>query len=525
MEILLTAEQSRFIDSYSINKTGIPSLVLMERASLAVADEVFSVSSEMRKSRLEPRIIALCGNGNNGGDGIAAGRILYQRGENVCIIIVGPEESLSEDALVQYNIAKNMGVNIIMLTDIEFSPEWIMDALASGDIIIDALFGTGLSREVNGLYKDMIDAANLASAAGSMIFSVDIPSGINSDTGEVMGAAVIADATITFGFKKAGQIFYPGSDYCGELILADIGFDDNALDETEIKYLAFEREDLNILPARINDSNKGSYGRVLIIAGSKNMAGAAALAAKAAYKCGCGLVNIYTCESNRVILQQLVPEAVLCTYEDGEEEFLELESLLDKADAVAIGPGLGLSHSVSVLLESLLLSSEKPLILDADALNIISGMGDGDSSHYKTLLKNASKRCSGIIVTPHLKELSRLTGYNIQELKTKPDEVCEEFINQNGVICISKDARTRIYDGTGKIYVNTSGNSGMSTAGSGDVLTGILVSLAAQGLSCPTAAVCGTWLHGAAGDAAAAEVGGRSLTASDIAEGIVRVLK
>lgn len=507
MEYLADSRQAKAIDTWTIQKTGIPSLVLMERAALAVADCVADMADRL-SGRIS--IIAVCGSGNNGGDGIAAARILHSRGYHAAVLLAGQREKLSEDSRKQLNIAENLSVPIVNEAD-----------LRTYNIIIDALFGIGLSRDVTGDYACWIARVNEAAKAGSLVAAVDIPSGISSDTGAVMGTAVKAHRTVTFGYKKLGHIFYPGAVFSGQIICADIGFDPQAWPNMEAfpglpdrRYITYTADEWVLIPARQADSHKGTYGRVLVIAGSHNMAGAAFFSASAAYRMGAGLVSVYTPESNRIILQSLLPEAVMGTYPDGEPDMDRLRQEMAGCQTLVLGPGLGQSKAAKTIVRTVTAEAACPLILDADALNILS-------EHPEWL---AACRVPAVI-TPHIKELSRLTGHNIQYIKKNLVQVCEDFSVQNGVICIAKDARTMIVDGSETIYVNTTGNNGMSTGGSGDVLTGVIAGLLVQGLPLPAAARLGVWLHGLAGDLAAERQGEHAMTASDILAAIPELLK
>ena len=329
-----------------------------------------------------------------------------------------------------------------------------------------------------------------------------------------MGAAVHADVTVTFGYVKLGMVLYPGASYAGKIVCEDIGFDKQAECEAGLQYVTYTEEDGKMLPKRRLDSNKGTYGRVLVVAGSRSMAGAAYFSAKAAYRMGAGLVTIYTAESNRLILQQLLPEAVMKTYDDEAPDGADLMEQMKGSQVIVLGPGRGRSAASEAIVRIVTSQAECPVIIDADALNILAG--------HKEWLWDCRTSAA---VTPHLKELSRLTGYNIQYLKENLVQVCEAFSRQNGVICIAKDARTVIIDGSESIYVNTTGNNGMSVGGSGDVLTGIIAGLCAQNMALDDACRLGVYLHGRAGDIAAGRMGVRGMLASDIIDALPELLK
>ena len=504
MQYLITGEQARAIDAYTIRGCGVPSLVLMERASLAVAEEC----ERMVRKCTDCRFLAVCGNGNNGGDGIAAARILFARGYKAEILLAGDPDRLSDDCAAQLKIAAHFGVPVQRFCD-----------LSSYDVLIDALFGTGLSREVSGKYAVLIKEMN---SSGTRICAVDIASGVHAGTGQILGTAVNAEVTVTFGDQKLGMVLYPGALSCGRIVCAEIGFAPQAREEAGVCYFAPEPSDLQKIPKRHPDSHKGSYGKVLTIAGSRNMAGAAALSGRAAYLAGAGLVTLLTPECNRVILQTLVPEAVMKTYDEDGALPEEFPALMSDASVVVIGPGLGMSEKAQQLVHGVIRSAQCPVVMDADALNILA-----QHPEWMEEMRTASELCSraSFILTPHKRELSRLTGDNIQSLQEKLLQICVAFSRNYGVILVAKDARTLVSDGTGNVFVNTSGNDGMACGGSGDVLTGIIAALAAQGSSPLDAARLGVYLHGLAGDAAAARKGRYGMTASDIAGALPEVMK
>lgn len=501
MQYLVDSRQAKMIDTYTIEQTGIPSLVLMERASLTVAECAERMADSLYGKKTA--ICSICGGGNNGGDGIAAARILFCRGYQVTIVLACQREKMSEDGRKQLAIAEKLSVPVVNEAD-----------PGAYNIIIDALFGIGLSRDIKGLYAGWINAMNHAAECGSRIVSVDIPSGISTDTGCVMGTAVRADVTVTFGYVKMGMVLYPGASYAGRILCEDIGFDKQAINIAGCRYVTYTKDDLGMLPFRRPDSNKGTFGRVLVVAGSRNMAGAACFSAEAAYRTGAGLVTVYTSESNRTVVQGRIPEAVLKTYDDDDPNLELLKEQMAISQVIVLGPGLGQSQVSEEIVRTVMEGFEGPMVVDADALNILSGHMDW--------LQNCQ---APVAVTPHLKELSRLTGHNIQYLKENLIQICEDFRQQNGVICIAKDARTIIADGSESIFVNMSGNNGMSTGGSGDVLTGMIAGLCAQGMKPDSASRLGVYLHGLAGDLAAEKNGVHAMTASDILKAIPDLLK
>ncbi len=490
----------------------VPSAVLMERAALLIAGRVIKRLDECSFLQRKPKVLIVCGPGNNGGDGFACGRILLENGIDAVCLALCPEEKMSvlerEQCLSVRALDERAVVNSIFHMD--------------QDVIVDAVFGISLNRPVEGDYADIIERINESSA---YVISADIPSGIDADSAEVLGVAVKASETVSLGFLKPGNVLFPGAGYNGELVMGNIGITEKSLKKTpRISYL----EDGDIgLPLRKADTNKGSYGKVLIVAGNRDMAGAAVLAAKAALKSGCGMVRVLTHENNRNVLMTLLPEVLVTTYSDDTPsgERTGQTSLFDKKEmsleekvreavswcsVIAVGPGIGRDPGSEGLLRTVLKNAgHLPLVLDADALNIISKN-----------LEIMTECSSEIVITPHIREMSALTGIPVPEIKSHITDVAEDFASGYHVTCVLKDSRTVTAMSSGRLVLNLNGNNGMATAGSGDVLTGIIVSLIAQGVAPDSAAYLGAALHGAAGDRAAENKGRHGMTASDIIENI-----
>lgn len=493
MELLLNAAQMKDCDHETICGLGIPSMVLMERAALSVVEEIENCRPDLTS------VLVVCGSGNNGGDGFAVARLLHERGISVTTAFVGKEASMTEETALQKKICENCGIKISSnFMDAEYTT------------IVDAVFGIGLSRAIEGDYAELINWINRQSA---WVVSVDIPSGVLADSGRILGTAVKADLTVTFASRKLGQILYPGALYCGMLVRRDIGIPTGRLLEGQPVVFTYSREDLQRMPQRHAYSNKGTYGKVLLIAGSRGMSGAAYLGALAAYRTGCGLVRIFTPECNRQILQTCLPEAVVTVYSEDAVPEEEMHQALAWADAVGIGPGLGTETKAGLLLEQTLRECTVPLVIDADGLNLLSAR--------LSLLLNAK---APVILTPHPGEMARLTGRTTEEITQDVLGSASEFVQNYPVICALKDARTAVC-GSGRSFLNTSGNHGMAAAGSGDVLTGIICGLLAQGMSAFDAATLGVYLHGAAGDLARSGNSASGMIARDIANAVGEVLK
>ncbi len=494
MKYIVTKKEMQAIDAYTIDKIGIPAAVLMERAALKVAEIVENLNTT------KGRILVVVEGGNNGGDGLALSRILIEKGYLVDIYYIAGYSNVSEQFQVQRDIMLNMGIRLRKaIPNKEYS------------VIVDGIFGIGLSREIEGLQKKAIDTLNQMSG---IKVAIDIPSGIDATTGDIMGIAFKADYTITFGLKKLGMFFSDGIDYCGEIICENVGFPETAIKAVKPKIYAYDKIDLNKLPKRVNNSNKGTYGKVAVIAGSKNMSGAAYLCSKAAYSSGVGLVKIYTHESNRMILQSQLPEAVMMTYNDYEGALSCIEDAMKWATVIVVGPGLGVDSTSERMLYELLMNTEVPLVLDADALNILS-------SNIELLEASAAP----MIMTPHMMEMSRLIQKKVSAITKDRFNIAKQFAKKMGVTLVLKDAKSIVTNGGEQTFMTLDGNNGMSTGGSGDVLAGIIAGMLAGGLSLEDAAMMGTYIHCLAGDEAAKEKGKYAMLASDIIAGLGEVMR
>lgn len=503
MRTVVTSSQMREIDRFTMEQIGIPSMVLMERAALSVAEAVEAKAEE------GDHIWAVCGSGNNGADGIAVSRMLYLKGYQAGILLMGERKRGTKEYLAQLSIAQRVGVPILELSD----------SLPEGcGILIDAVFGVGLNREIEGALKERME--RLKKWKPKATVAVDIPSGINGDTGQIMGIALKADLTITFGYEKLGTMLYPGKEYGGKVVVADIGFPPCALSEEREEYFTLEEGDEALLPERPAYSNKGTFGRVLIAAGSRNMSGAAYLSALAAYRTGAGLVKIFTVRENREILQTLLPEAILTTYEAGEAEAgtEEFQALLKAqcqwADVIVLGPGMGREPYAVHVTQGILENASVPVILDADGLNIAA-----EHPEITSCFKES------VIITPHLGEMARLTKIPVKDIKTHLIQTAREYADRLGITCILKDAVTIGALKDKRTYIASSGNSAMAKAGSGDTLTGIIAGLLAMGMKESEAAAFGIWLHGRAGDMVRKKSGAYSLLARELTEEIPTILK
>ena len=500
MRYVASREEMQQIDAYSINTMGIPGIVLMEKAALAL-EEVF-----LERVPTKSRVLIVTEKGNNGGDGLALGRLLLEDGYNVDFYEIGAIPHDSDSHQIQKKVLEQMEAQFLM----EFPEE-------EYDVIVDAVFGVGLKREVAGQHREVIERMNQKKA---LKVAVDVPSGVDASTGQILGIAFCADLTVTFGLLKAGLLLYPGADISGEVIVKEIGFPNKAVEKNAPKMISFVKEDLALLPERKAWTNKGNYGKVLLIAGAKNMAGAAVLSGIAAYKSGSGLVRIFSCEENRVILQEKLPEAILTTYDSEEKAGEILPEAISWASVIGIGPGIGQSIFARRLLKQVLALGKVPLVIDADGLNNLAVLLKNDRETKQLFYEYKS----GIILTPHLKEMSRLIEEEITEIQSNLPKAAMKMADQDHIIVL-KDARTIVSDGNAPSYINMSGNNGMATGGSGDVLTGIICGFLAGGLSLLTAARLGVYCHGLAGDAASKEKGYYSVLAGDLPNYLEKVLK
>lgn len=494
MQLWVNAAQMKAADQYTIQKLEVPSLELMEHAAQACVQVL-----EDEKVDLS-HVCVVCGLGNNGGDGFAIARILQNNRYSVETFCVGNPEHYTEETQEQMHRLQECGGKIT----------YGMPQEDSYSVIIDAVFGVGLSRKVEGRYRQVIEQMNRMRGTK---FAVDIPSGLSATTGCILGCAFKADYTVTFQLKKIGLELSQGRTMAGRVIVPDIGIStDSICEDQEIVRTAGKDIYRKMLPDRPEDSNKGTYGRLLVIAGSKGMAGAAYLNAHAAYMTGAGLVRIYTSSDNREILQTLLPEAIITTYEEYNKE--ELLSLLTWADSVCIGSGLGMSRLSEKILKTVIEYVKVPCLIDADGLNLLA-----ENKNY--LNQMAERR---FVITPHMKEMSRLTGTPVEELKADRIQILKDFISRYRITCVLKDSRTLIASEEKGIRMNLTGNSAMAKAGSGDVLAGVISGWMVQGKEAEDAAELGTYIHGLSGDLAKFEKGVYSVMARDLIEYISKAL-
>lgn len=505
---IATEKDIRIIDQMATEKYAMPSYLLMEGAGLALANVVKEHLDGMK------RVIVIVGMGNNGGDGIVCARHLHNAGFDVSVYLIGNIKKLSEDAVRHYEMLKPLEIVTESIND-NSGIKKMGKRIRPGDLVVDCLFGIGIQREIEGVYQLVVEEIN---ASNGYVIACDIPSGIKADDAIVMGCAVKADETVAMCLPKIGNIMYPGAAYNGILKVADIGIPRELINEVPMT-LSVISEDIirNIIPKREKNTHKGSYGKAVLIAGTYGMTGAAILASTATLRSGVGLLRLIIPESLYTVITSSVPEAVIIPISEtrrGVFAINQIEKIIkncENADVVAIGPGCGQSSEISEVLRQLFTEVEIPIVIDADGLNTLSKNID--------LINNATK---DIVMTPHPGEMSRLTGLTIEQINMRPIEIAIEYAKKWHVTIVLKGAKTVVATKTGAAYVNHNGNPGMATAGSGDVLTGIITALIAQGVSPEKAAIAGVYLHGSAGDFMAEVKGEYGLIAGDIVEGLTK---
>ncbi len=504
---ILTGKQMKLLDQSAIQDYQLPALLLMEHAALALYRKVAQCYT------LKDKILVVCGAGNNGGDGLALSRLLKLNDYDVTVTLLAEPAKLSELSRIHYAILRKMDVPFQSLDDV---------LSAAGDnwtLIVDAIFGVSLNRPVGGKYAETIDWINRANCP---VLAVDIPSGVAATSGKCLGTAVKAEQTVSFAAPKIGLYLYPGAKFAGRVSIADIGIPKSAYQELKFKIehskkiMQLLTEDAKgRLQQRSANSNKGSYGKALIVAGSANMAGAALMAGKAAYKVGCGLVNVLTVQNNLTALNSYLPEAISSSYRSAdmpEKIGATLSEQSTKSTALLIGPGLSTDAAAKTLLETAL-TIAKPLVIDADGLNLLA--------KHNTLLKRLKARAAATILTPHIGEMTRLIKVDKTKLLDNLIHYATQFARRHNVILALKSARTVIATPDGQTYLNITGNHGMATAGSGDVLAGMIVGLLANpSNSAIDATNAAVYEHAKAGDRAAQKVGESALMASDIIDSI-----
>jgi ADP-dependent NAD(P)H-hydrate dehydratase / NAD(P)H-hydrate epimerase len=487
-----TARQMAELDRAAIETYGIPSLVLMENAGRSCAERILRILEEKAGAPEEASVAIICGRGNNGGDGMVIARHLHNRGVYVEVFLLAEEDQLSSDARTQYEILKNLDVERRIVREQE-GVEDIRAFLEEVHLCVDAILGTGLSQPLTGLVREVVEAINLSMAP---VFAVDIPSGIDATTGRILGEAVRADYTGTFGLLKLGHVLLPGSLHCGETDIYDIGIPSKAVFDADITIEALdERVVRSMLSIRPPDYHKGDAGRVFVIGGSPGLTGAPCLAGLAAMRMGAGLITVVVPDAVRFVVESKLMEVMSKGISDGgtghftKEAVPELLEAIARADVVVIGPGLGMYPGVQEFAAELIPRLTVPFLIDADGLNALVGQLE--------ILRRAQAPC---ILTPHPGEMSRLTRESIEAIEAQRVGSARHLAEEQNAVVILKGPRTVIATPKGDIFINTTGNPYMATGGMGDALSGMVAALAAQGLSPTDAACAGAFLHGMSAD-------------------------
>ena len=510
--IIVTAAQMQALDRRTISEAKVPGRTLMENAGKGVV-----AAMERAFGSLTGKSVAiLCGKGNNGGDGFVVARHVKQKRAHPQVLLLSQATDLAGDAKTMYaRLPRTVGTSSIHIGP---TVERIHRVLHSSDLIVDALLGTGLSTPVSGVYRSAIQGIN---DSHRPVIAVDLPSGLHADTGAVMGEAVRATITVTFGLPKLGLYLGQGIDHAGTVEIVDIGIPQAFAQAVESTFSLITPDEVrSVLPYRVPTSHKGTYGHAGIIAGSVGKTGAAALAAKAALRTGAGLVTVATPMSVNDVLEAKLLEAMTAAMPETKDRTLALSGLEDLVSfantrtATAIGPGLSTHPETVELVRALVPRIQKPCVLDADALNALSG--------HARLLPEAK---APFVLTPHPGEMARLLeAATTQLVNADRLGIASRFAKDHRVILVLKGARTIVAHPDGRVAICPTGNPGMATAGTGDVLTGMVVSLLAQGLPAWDSARAGTYVHGLAGDLAAAALGPRGMMAGDLLERIPHAL-
>jgi len=501
---VLNGTQMREADRRTIQEIGLPSAVLMENAGRQVVGAI-----EARFEDLSGMHVAvLCGPGNNGGDGFVVARTLREHGVSTGVYLLGQASAVGGDARVNLDVLRHLSVDVVEIAD---AAAWELHGtdVLGADLIVDALFGTGLRSPLGGLAETIVADVN---STDCPVVAVDLPSGLSADTPEVAGPAIEAVLTVTFAAPKLPLVLPPAETLAGQLVIAEIGIPESVIDTLDGPHVELlTREAVrDLVEPRSPESHKGDYGRILLVAGSRGKTGAAHLAAMAALRSGAGLVTVATPTSCLPMLAGLGAEYMTEPLEetpDGTVAWEALERLLSfPADVMAVGPGLGRSAATAALVQALVERSGVPLVLDADALNAFAGEAD----------RLVGRDGVDIIVTPHPGEMARLCGVSVEEIQADRLGVARDFATRHRVHVVLKGHRTVIATPEGRTYINLTGNAGLATGGTGDVLTGMAAAWAGQLLDAEAAARLAVYLHGLAGDLAEADEGEVALVAGDV---------
>jgi len=510
---VVTGEDMRKIDAKAISEYKIDSLTLMENAGKGILDFLKQEFPDLKKKK----ICILCGKGNNGGDGLVVSRLLSQMKVKSNVFLIARKEELKKDVKTNLNRLLKEKVRVKEITSFKDLKEVESD-LKMYDIIIDALLGTGFTGAVTGLLAKLIELVN---SLDSIVVSVDLPSGLNANNGQVISSCIKADYTVTLGLVKVGLLIYPGANYVGKIVVKDIGIPKELVESENLQLNFVLKEDLfNIFPKRNPDCNKGSVGKVLVVGGSVGLTGAPSLTSLAALRSGCGLVTLGIPSSLNSIIETKLTEVISKPLPENSNGTIGLNSescileMSESYDVLVLGPGLGKDKEIGQVVKNLVREIKIPVVLDADALNLISS----------NVLVLKDKKAP-FVLTPHPGEMSRLTNIPIEDIQANRIDVAKEFARKYNVILVLKGARTVIADPDGNIFINSTGNSGLATAGTGDVLAGMIAGFIAQGAGILNSTIIGVYLHGLAGDIAKESKTEYGMIASDVLDNIPNAIK
>jgi len=503
MRLVKSAEMQE-MDRMTIHDMGVPGVVLMENAARGATRLFLSHFVPA----IHAHILLLCGRGNNGGDGYVIARYLHNAGFKITVLVLAPLEKISGDALTNLKIIRSMDLKIIAVPG---EKEWQMhqSLLTRCDYIIDGILGTGLNAPVRGFYAQVIEDVN---SAAKPVMAIDMPSGLNADTGQIMGVAIKANLTVTFGFPKLGQLLFPGVDCVGRLARIDIGIPNSVIEGVPDRYHMIEPNDFrDLFKLDRLDIHKGNRGHLLVLAGSTGKTGAAAMTALGALRAGAGLVTLGVPTSLNAILENKLTEAMTTPLQETDDGSLSMaaeqaiQQLMEDKTALAIGPGLSTNKETIALVRRIVSSCPLPMIIDADGLNALSGD-----------LEAMTQGRGRFILTPHPGEMARLAGMTTGDIQADRVGTAVKFAQERGCFLVLKGARTVIAEPEGHVYVNPTGNPALSSGGSGDVLTGLVAGFVARGWPLAKAAVSGVFLHGLAADLLAEDMGQFGILAGEL---------
>ena len=503
---IATSEQMRNIDRRAIEGVGIPGLTLMENAGKGVLAAIESVAGDVRGKNFA----IVCGKGNNGGDGFVVARLLREGGAHASAFLLAKSEEVGGDAAVNLKRFVSMGGEVRELSDANVSSE-LGSALGKAHFVVDAIYGTGFKGRATGPVASAIELVN---SSNKTVVSIDVPSGLDCDTGRNEGPCVRASATATLALLKKGLLLYPGRRFAGEIFLVDIGIPNACVEDEQIDLELVD----NILarewfPGREPDVHKGDCGKVAVVGGSVGLTGAVVLCSMAALRAGAGLVTAAVPESLNDIFEVKMTEPMTKPVPETGERSLSIRAkdeilrLTESYDILALGPGLSRNTESASLARAVVPSVGKPCVLDADGLNAFID--------HQELLAECGKR---LIITPHVVEMSRLCGEDPDAVSSKRVDVAKRFAEEMGIVVLLKGAPTIVAQPGGSTYVNPTGNAGLASGGSGDVLTGVIAGLLGQGLTTVQAAALGAYLHGLAADVAKEKLGEEGMIAGDVVE-------